>query len=174
VLLPKIATPSLLIHGEKDALNPLAAAALAKRCRTPAWRCSPAPDTRPSLPTRSLHPCWTISAMPTPPARQRVRESFDRAAASYDDAAVLQRQVCDNLLANSPPIRNRPASSTPAAVPATAPDCASPLADGRAHRGRLRSGHARAGTPGCRPSAWLPTSRRCPARTRASPPGGQT
>jgi malonyl-CoA O-methyltransferase len=27
-----------------------------------------------------------------------VRESFDRAAASYDQAAVLQRQVGDNLL----------------------------------------------------------------------------
>ena len=36
--------------------------------------------------------------MPTPPARQRVRESFERAAASYDDAAVLQRQICDSLL----------------------------------------------------------------------------
>lgn len=36
--------------------------------------------------------------MPTPSARQRVRESFDRAAASYDQAAVLQRQVGDNLL----------------------------------------------------------------------------
>lgn len=32
-------------------------------------------------------------------ARQRVRDSFERAAASYDDAAVLQRQVCDSLLA---------------------------------------------------------------------------
>ena len=36
--------------------------------------------------------------MPTQPARQRVRESFERAAASYDAAAVLQRQVCDSLL----------------------------------------------------------------------------
>ncbi|MBI4741142.1 MAG: malonyl-ACP O-methyltransferase BioC [Betaproteobacteria bacterium] len=34
-----------------------------------------------------------------PPAKQRVRASFDRAAASYDAAAVLQRQVCDRLLA---------------------------------------------------------------------------
>ena len=33
------------------------------------------------------------------PTKQRVRESFDRAAASYDAAAVLQRQVCELLLA---------------------------------------------------------------------------
>jgi malonyl-CoA O-methyltransferase len=37
--------------------------------------------------------------MPDLPPRQRVRESFERAAASYDDAAVLQRQVCEHLLA---------------------------------------------------------------------------
>ncbi len=41
--------------------------------------------------------------MPAPPSRQRVRESFDRAAASYDDAAVLQRQVCESLLAGFTP-----------------------------------------------------------------------
>ncbi|MCB1932648.1 malonyl-ACP O-methyltransferase BioC [Accumulibacter sp.] len=34
------------------------------------------------------------------PPKPRVRESFERAAASYDDAAVLQRQVCERLLAN--------------------------------------------------------------------------
>ena len=34
-----------------------------------------------------------------PPAiKQRVRESFDRAAVTYDDAAVVQRRVCDRLL----------------------------------------------------------------------------
>lgn len=34
-----------------------------------------------------------------PPAlKQRVRESFDRAAVTYDAAAVVQRQVCDRLL----------------------------------------------------------------------------
>ena len=34
-----------------------------------------------------------------PPAlKQRVRESFDRAAATYDAAAVVQRRVCDRLL----------------------------------------------------------------------------
>ena len=36
------------------------------------------------------------------PAKQRVRESFDRAAASYDAAAVLQREVCERLLAGVP------------------------------------------------------------------------
>jgi len=41
--------------------------------------------------------------MPAPPPRQRVRESFDRAATSYDEAAVLQRQVCAQLLAGFAP-----------------------------------------------------------------------
>ena len=41
--------------------------------------------------------------MPDLPPRQRVRESFERAAASYDDAAVLQRQVCEHLLAEFDP-----------------------------------------------------------------------
>ncbi|MFZ4538605.1 malonyl-ACP O-methyltransferase BioC [Propionivibrio sp.] len=30
--------------------------------------------------------------------KQRIRESFDRAAATYDGAAVVQRQVCESLL----------------------------------------------------------------------------
>jgi len=33
------------------------------------------------------------------PSKQRIRESFGRAAASYDAAAVLQKQVCELLLA---------------------------------------------------------------------------
>ena len=41
--------------------------------------------------------------MSAPPPRQRVREAFERAAASYDGAAVLQRQVCDHLLADFDP-----------------------------------------------------------------------
>ncbi|EXI65274.1 MAG: Malonyl-CoA O-methyltransferase BioC [Candidatus Accumulibacter adjunctus] len=36
--------------------------------------------------------------MPPVPARRRVRESFDRAAASYDEAAIVQRRVCQLLL----------------------------------------------------------------------------
>ena len=32
------------------------------------------------------------------PAKQRVRSAFDRAAASYDAAATLQRDVCQRLL----------------------------------------------------------------------------
>ena len=36
--------------------------------------------------------------MPSPPLKQRVRASFDRAAPSYDAAAVLQRRVCERLL----------------------------------------------------------------------------
>lgn len=36
-----------------------------------------------------------------PPAlKQRVRESFDRAAVTYDAAAIVQRRVCDRLLEN--------------------------------------------------------------------------
>lgn len=37
-------------------------------------------------------------AMPPVLTRQRVRESFDRAVASYDEAAIVQRQVCQLLL----------------------------------------------------------------------------
>jgi len=33
-----------------------------------------------------------------PSIKQRVRESFDRAASTYDAAAVVQRRVCDRLL----------------------------------------------------------------------------
>jgi malonyl-CoA O-methyltransferase len=40
--------------------------------------------------------------MPQPPAKQCVRASFDRAAASYDAAAGLQRQVGERLLARFP------------------------------------------------------------------------
>ncbi|MEF8698363.1 MAG: malonyl-ACP O-methyltransferase BioC [Candidatus Accumulibacter sp. UW26] len=41
--------------------------------------------------------------MSAQPPRQRVRDSFARAAASYDDAALLQRQVCEQLLAGFDP-----------------------------------------------------------------------
>jgi len=36
--------------------------------------------------------------MPLPADKQRVRESFDRAAITYDAAAVVQRRVCERLL----------------------------------------------------------------------------
>lgn len=36
--------------------------------------------------------------MPLPFNKQRVRQSFDRAASTYDAAAVVQRRVCDRLL----------------------------------------------------------------------------
>lgn len=41
--------------------------------------------------------------MNAPPSRQRVREAFQRAAATYDAAAVVQRQVCERLLARLDP-----------------------------------------------------------------------
>lgn len=37
------------------------------------------------------------------PPKPRVRESFERAAASYDAAAILQRQVCERLLLDLEP-----------------------------------------------------------------------
>jgi len=36
--------------------------------------------------------------MPLPTLKQRVRQSFERAATTYDDAAVVQRRVCERLL----------------------------------------------------------------------------
>ena len=41
--------------------------------------------------------------MPQQPDKQIVRASFDRAAATYDAAAVLQRQVCSRLLSGFAP-----------------------------------------------------------------------
>ena len=38
--------------------------------------------------------------MLTPALKQRVRESFDRAAVTYNAAAIVQRRVCDRLLDN--------------------------------------------------------------------------
>jgi malonyl-CoA O-methyltransferase len=46
--------------------------------------------------------------MPLRPDKRRVRESFDRAATTYDGAALVQRRVCERLLA---------ALSEPAIVP---------------------------------------------------------
>ncbi len=37
--------------------------------------------------------------MRLPPTKQAIRTSFDRSAATYDAAAVVQRRVCDRLLA---------------------------------------------------------------------------
>ncbi len=43
-----------------------------------------------------------------PSIKERVRESFDRAAATYDGAAVVQRRVCDRLLEAFDPIWSAP------------------------------------------------------------------
>lgn len=40
----------------------------------------------------------------TKPAKARVRHSFERAAATYDSAAAVQRRICDRLLAGLPPL----------------------------------------------------------------------
>ena len=38
----------------------------------------------------------------TRPSRARVRQSFERAAATYDQAAIVQRRICDHLAATLP------------------------------------------------------------------------
>lgn len=42
------------------------------------------------------------------PVKRDVRRSFDRAAATYDDAAILQREVCARLLEHLEPMRIAP------------------------------------------------------------------
>jgi len=42
------------------------------------------------------------------PIKQRVRESFGRAATSYDSAAIVQRRVCERLLAEFKPVAQGP------------------------------------------------------------------
>lgn len=54
---------------------------------------------------------------PRPP-KHRIRESFDRAAASYDGVAVLQRTVCEQLLARFNPPSAETATATPAILDA--------------------------------------------------------
>lgn len=49
--------------------------------------------------------------MPAQVIKQRVRDSFDRAAGSYDQAAVVQRRICDRLREEL--ARRLPASSAP-------------------------------------------------------------
>ena len=44
----------------------------------------------------------------TLPVKRDVRRSFDRAAATYDDAAILQREVCARLLEHLEPMRIAP------------------------------------------------------------------
>ncbi len=44
-----------------------------------------------------------------PTIKQRVRESFDRAAITYDAAAIVQRRVCDRLLEELDPAMPPPA-----------------------------------------------------------------
>ncbi len=39
----------------------------------------------------------------TRPSRARVRQSFERAAATYDQAAIVQRRICDHLAAGLAP-----------------------------------------------------------------------
>src|SRR5574343_1377583 len=40
----------------------------------------------------------------TNPSKARVRQSFERAAPTYDSAAAIQRRICDGLLDALPPL----------------------------------------------------------------------
>jgi malonyl-CoA O-methyltransferase len=42
----------------------------------------------------------------TRPPRARIRLSFERAASTYDEAAIVQRRICDRLAAALPPVPN--------------------------------------------------------------------
>ena len=44
----------------------------------------------------------------TQPPKDRIRQSFERAAATYDAAAHIQRQICQSLAAGLPAIRGTP------------------------------------------------------------------
>ena len=66
---------------------------------------------------------------PALPAKQRVRAAFDRAASSYDAAAVVQRRVADLLAAGlATPCASRDAAASSAAAAADAPRTASTAA----------------------------------------------
>lgn len=43
--------------------------------------------------------------------KQKVRDSFDRAAATYDEAAIVQRQICDRLIGELTSIAQEPNAS---------------------------------------------------------------
>lgn len=38
-----------------------------------------------------------LNSSPTLPGKQRIRQAFDQAATTYDEAADVQREVCDRL-----------------------------------------------------------------------------
>ena len=46
--------------------------------------------------------------MPQSPDKRRVRQSFDRAATTYDGAALVQRRVCERLLESLPELAGPP------------------------------------------------------------------
>lgn len=77
-----------------------------------------------------------------PSIKQRVRESFDRAALTYDSAAIVQRRVCDR----SRRTRHRCAStfSTPVAAPATDRGSCARAGQRRSSPASISLGHARA------------------------------
>ena len=74
------------------------------------------------------------------PVKRDVRRSFDRAAATYDDAAILQREVCARLLEHLEPMRIAPRrASMKANGPSGAPPPAAlSLSAGRKGRNSAR------------------------------------
>lgn len=81
--------------------------------------------------TQTCAPTATQAAAVPPalPAKQRVRAAFDRAASSYDAAAVVQRRVADLLAAGlAAPCASRDAAAASAAGAADAPSTSSTTA----------------------------------------------
>lgn len=116
------ALPTLLIHGERDALTPPAAAralaaslpdaqleSFADAAHAPfladAQRFADCVATfLARLPARTAPAIAAepAAAAPALPPKQRVRAAFDHAATSYDGAAIVQRRVVELLAAGLP------------------------------------------------------------------------
>jgi malonyl-CoA O-methyltransferase len=138
------ALPTLIIHGDRDALTP-PAAARALAAAIPDAHSEGFADAAhaPFLadPQRFAHSVADFLARlpprgdteddgaadertPAPPAKQRIRAAFDRAAASYDGAALVQRRVAELLCAGLPELPAAPAhlpTSLPAHLPTHLP-----------------------------------------------------
>lgn len=99
-VLTELKVPSLHLFGEKDALVPASAAerlrALGAEVETLPG-CGHAPQvSSPQLIAEKI--CGVVGEPQSPFKKSAVARSFGRAAASYDDAAHLQRAVCRQLL----------------------------------------------------------------------------
>jgi malonyl-CoA O-methyltransferase len=114
--------PTLLVHGAADPLMPLAAAdalaALIPGARLAVLR--RAAPTPPFCPARTTSALRSTASCMTKPSKARIRQSFERAAPTYDSAAAHPAphlRPAGRAVACRRSVR--PASSTPAAAPAT-------------------------------------------------------